>query len=200
MHRILWTLEFILAALGVAWLGLFTYTGAATIPLLLWDAVAIAYMCSGWLLMRRGLNLYNENDPREYVGPRWYTNVFALIVSCSGLAGGLLMVLNRDDTRGWTVQAIAAATIILSWLLLHTTFAQIYARENSVDGGLEFPKCPSPQFTEYLYTAVTLGTSFAVSDTSVTTTPMRRRVIAHSVISFFFNAVLIAIAIDWVKS
>ncbi len=102
--------------------------------------------------------------------------------------------------RRCVVQALAAAAILLSWLLLHTAFAQIYAREHAGEGGLDYPNCPVPQLTEFLYFATTIGTSFAVSDVTVTTRSMRRRVLVHSIVSFSFNAALIAIAIDWIKS
>jgi uncharacterized membrane protein len=38
------------------------------------------------------------------------------------------------------------------------------------------------------------------SDTDVLTTPMRRAVIWHSVVSFFFNTILIAMAVNAVVS
>lgn len=59
MHGLLSTLEFILAVLGVGWLIVFAFTGAATIPMLFWDVVAIAYLVRGWQLMRRGLHSDN---------------------------------------------------------------------------------------------------------------------------------------------
>ncbi|WP_458688897.1 DUF1345 domain-containing protein [Nocardia tengchongensis] len=37
------------------------------------------------------------------------------------------------------------------------------------------PELPQPQFSEFLYFATTIGTSFAVSDVTVTTRLMRRR-------------------------
>ena len=116
-----------------------------------------------------------------------------------GLAGGLVVGIS-DSTAGTATRGLAAAAIVLSWLLLHTAFAQIYAREYASEGGLDFPSCADPQLTEFLYFATTIGTSFAVSDVAVTTRAMRRRVVMHSLVSFFFNAALIAIAIDWIKS
>ncbi|WP_432758695.1 DUF1345 domain-containing protein [Streptomyces lydicamycinicus] len=53
--------------------------------------------------------------------------------------------------------------------------------------------------TEFVYFFFTIGTSFAVSDVTVTNTSTRCRVATYSVFSFFFNATVIAIAIDWLK-
>ena len=64
-----------------------------------------------------------------------------------------------------------------------------------VDGGLEFPRCAAPTATDFLYFSFTLGTSFAVSDVNVTAQTMRWHVMVHSVLSFFYNAIVLAVAI-----
>ncbi|AHH16296.1 putative membrane protein [Nocardia nova SH22a] len=201
MRKILWGLESVLAVLGITWLVLFLRAGHIAVPLLLWNLTAVVYMIAGWLVMRRELLSGARTGLPELIGPRWYTQFFAVLVSILGLAGGLIIAASRGNANADTiVQGLAAATIVLAWLLLHTAFAQIYAREHTSDSGLDFPNCPDPQLTEFLYFATTIGTSFAVSDVTVTTRSMRQRVVIHSIVSFFFNAALIAIAIDWIKS
>ncbi|SEB67538.1 DUF1345 domain-containing protein [Rhodococcus koreensis] len=201
MRKALWVLESVLAVLGVTWLVLFLRAGQVALPLLAWNTAAVAYMIAGWVVIRRELPTESSEDMPELVGPRWYTQFFAVLINCIGLAGGLIVSANRNDVNAdAVVQALAAAAILLSWLLLHTAFAQIYAREHAGEGGLDYPNCPVPQLTEFLYFATTIGTSFAVSDVTVTTRSMRRRVLVHSIVSFSFNAALIAIAIDWIKS
>ncbi|MEU1208542.1 DUF1345 domain-containing protein [Nocardia sp. NPDC005825] len=201
MRTLLWVLELVLTILGVGWLVQFVRTGHGAIPLLGWNVAAAAYMATAWVAMGRELTPAPADDMSEAIAPRWYTQFLAVLVSCIGLAAGLIVSANRDEVRGDPfLPGLAVVTILLSWLLLHSAFAQIYAREHTVDGGLDFPNCPHPQFTEYLYFAATIGTSFAVSDVTVTSRSMRRRVMTHSIVSFFFNAALIAIAIDWLKS
>ena len=151
-HKLLWTMELTLAVLGVAWLVLFLRSGQAVGLLLAWDVVAVAYMITGWLAMRHELPARRPEDLRELVGPRWYTQLFALVVSCAGLAAGLMVIVNRGSGGA---AAVAAGTILLSWLLLHSAFAQIYAREYVGERGLEFPGCPAPQATESVYFAIT---------------------------------------------
>src|SRR5262249_12612492 len=151
----------------------------------------------GWMFLRRSIP---DAHTKEIVGPRWYTAVFALVASCSGLAGGLLILALKETNDDPLAQAVAALTVLMSWILLHTAFARLYARAFFASGGLRFPECELPELAEFVYFAFTIGTSFATSDVSVISSTMRRRVTAHSVLSFFFNAGVVAIAIDWIKS
>ncbi len=191
-------LETILTLLGLVWLGAVLVFGRAAVPLLIaWNVAAVAYVAAGWLLLRRRIP-DDEEDP-ELLAPRWQTTLFAAVVSGSGLVGGLVMIATRGSEPEPYVQPVAAATVLLSWLLLHTAFAQIYARDYFTTGGLQFPDCERPRLTEFVYFAITIGTSFAVSDVTVTRGSTRRLVIVHSVLSFFFNAAVVAIALDWIK-
>lgn len=60
---------------------------------------------------------------------------------------------------------------------------------------LEFPHEAHPTTVDFFYFSFTLGTSFAVSDVTVTTPSMRWHVMMHSVLSFFYNAVVLALAV-----
>ena len=62
-------------------------------------------------------------------------------------------------------------------------------------GGLDFPRREYPGPDDFMYFAFTLGTSFAVSDVSVTAPSLRWHVMVHSVLSFFYNAIVVALAI-----
>ncbi|WP_253194276.1 DUF1345 domain-containing protein [Gordonia sp. i37] len=199
--RALSLLEMTLAVLGLIWLAYLINLDTPIGLIVAWDLFAMAYLATGWVRLRNAIPLFHDDDIPQIFGPRWHANVFALIVSCTGLAGGVLIVVRHNEDDGFSfVKGAAALTILLSWLLLHVACAQIYARASGVDGGLDFPDCPEPGIVEYVYFSVTIGTSFAVSDVTITSTAMRRRVITHSIVSFFFNAIVIAIAIDWIKS
>lgn len=193
-------LETVLTLLGLAWLAAVLVFGSSAVPLLVvWNLAAVAYVIAGWFLLRRRIPA-GEDDADLMAAPRWQTTLFAVVVSGSGLVGGLLMIATRGDEPDPALQPVAAATVLLSWLLLHTAFAQIYARDYFTAGGLHFPDCERPQLTEFVYFSITIGTSFAVSDVTVTRRSTRRLVIVHSVLSFFFNAAVVAIALDWIKS
>ena len=67
--------------------------------------------------------------------------------------------------------AMVAATLAVSWFLTHMVFALRYAHEfytrtadsPFLDGGLEFPREPNPDYWDFFYFAAALGMTFQVS-------------------------------------
>jgi uncharacterized membrane protein len=96
--------------------------------------------------------------------------------------------------------ALAFGTILLSWTFVHVLFAAHYAHEHWLRGeGIEFPGNDKPDFLEFLYFGFTIGMTFQVSDASTQTSPMRRLVLVHGLVSFLFNAVILAAAVNLVS-
>jgi uncharacterized membrane protein len=97
----------------------------------------------------------------------------------------------------------AAATIVLSWLFAHTAFAIHYAHDYYTDQarkkaqGLLFPGDErDPDYWDFLYFSFVVGMTCQVSDVQVATRPWRRLVLAHGVLSFLFNTVVLALSIN----
>ncbi len=63
-------------------------------------------------------------------------------------------------------------------------------------GGLAFPETETPSAWDFLYMSFVVGMTAQVSDVVTTATPMRRMVLAHSVASFFYNTVILALAVN----
>jgi uncharacterized membrane protein len=102
--------------------------------------------------------------------------------------------------------ALAGATILLSWIFAHTAFAVHYAHDFYADRsahlppGLMFPADPGdpgePDYWDFLYFSFVVGMTCQVSDVQVATQPWRRLVLAHGVIAFMFNTVVLALSIN----
>lgn len=97
--------------------------------------------------------------------------------------------------------ALAVATIALSWGFTHTIFALHYAHEYYIenryqDGGLAFPGKEAPDYWDFVYFSLVIGMTSQVSDVAVTAKGLRRLVAIHGVISFFFNAALLALTVN----
>ncbi len=92
----------------------------------------------------------------------------------------------------------------LGWLALQVVMAFHYADVHYFDdpdcqddeGDLEFPGKGDPGPWEFLYYSFVVGMTCQVSDVNVLTTSMRRLTLFHGVVSFFFNTVFIAMAVN----
>lgn len=61
---------------------------------------------------------------------------------------------------------------------------------------MSFPGTPAPDFSDFIYYAFVVGMTAQVSDVQVTSRRMRRLTLGHGVLSFLFNTVLLALAVN----
>ena len=129
----------------------------------------------------------------------------AMVTGLSVLASGaslLIVVLQLagGGDRGVMGGLLAILAILLSWYYVHLLFAQDYAHEYWMEeAGLVFPGGDgTPEFSEFLYFAFTVGMTFQVSDVTTNTPRMRRFVLLHGLVAFAFNAVILAAAVNMV--
>ena len=102
--------------------------------------------------------------------------------------------------------SLGIATILLSWIFMHTMFALHYAHEfygQGADdrmGGLVFPGNEDPDYWDFLYYSMVVAMTAQVSDVQITSKTIRRLTTLHGAISFFFNATVLALAVNIVSS
>lgn len=111
------------------------------------------------------------------------------------------MELRASKGGGWIEIALAAFTLLLSWLFLNTIFALHYAREFYGDSGgkcagLDFPGTHEPDYWDFVYFAFVIGMTFQVSDVQISEREIRHVAIAHALIAFFFNVIIIALSVN----
>jgi uncharacterized membrane protein len=96
--------------------------------------------------------------------------------------------------------ALAALTLVNSWILVPTMFTTHYAdlfySAKEDDRPLHFPETPMPVFWDFAYFSFTIAAACQTSDVSITNAGVRKAVIAHTVISFLFNASILGFAIN----
>jgi uncharacterized membrane protein len=101
---------------------------------------------------------------------------------------------------------MAVATILLSWLFVHTMFSLHYAHEyygaggDQKTGGLRFPRDEKPDYRDFLYFSLVIGMTSQVSDVAIESKVIRRVAAVHGVLSFFFNLVVLALTVNMVSS
>lgn len=123
---------------------------------------------------------------------------FIVFVSLAGLAAatGLLPSTDNPEAPGnELLRTLSAIAVIEAWLLLQMAYGLHYAyRYYRNAGGLVFPGGEDPDLLDFMYFSFTFGTAFATSDVQVTSRPIRRAVLGHTILSFFYNAAILAIA------
>jgi uncharacterized membrane protein len=177
------------------------YVVTGSLPaLIIWESIAAVYLIAGFLLCRPKSVTSKESGRSGVLDTLSW--VLPLAASLVGISSAVHVLVVRGlkepaQSEGVVLAVAASVAIIISWHLLHTGFAQIY--ETSLawrpeEPGLTFPSKPGPTFADFLYFSFTIGTSFATSDITVNTSRMRWMVLVHSVISFFYNALVVAVA------
>jgi uncharacterized membrane protein len=114
------------------------------------------------------------------------------------LAVGLLLT---GGTGSKDLQAaISVAAIGLGWAAVHTVFTTRYAHlyYSGQTGGIDYNQDEPPRYSDFAYLAFTIGMTFQVSDTDLTTTAIRATALRHALLSFLFGAVIIASTINLV--
>jgi len=94
---------------------------------------------------------------------------------------------------------LAVVTIVLSWAMIHTTFALHYAHDyyrGKDAGGLAFPGDDKPDYWDFVYFSFVIGMTAQVSDVGITDKVIRRTATAHGVVSFIFNTALVALMVN----
>ena len=119
-----------------------------------------------------------------------------LLGSAKGLAGG-------EASR---YIALAALTIVSSWLLVHTVLALHYthvcyhiaeeSREKPPNVGVVFPNEPQPDFLDFAYFSFVIGMTCQVSDVQITSRRIRRIALLHGLLSFGFNTVILVLSLN----
>jgi uncharacterized membrane protein len=93
--------------------------------------------------------------------------------------------------------ALAVGSVALAWTSVHTVHVLRYARlyYSEPEGGVDFGG-QAPDYTDFAYLALTIGMTFQVSDTALSTKRVRRVALHHALLSYLFGAVIVAIMVN----
>ncbi|VTR78804.1 DUF1345 domain-containing protein [Cellulomonas hominis] len=153
----------------------------------------------GWHRDAHGTKQLAEDEARTRV-----TDTFVLAASVASLVAvaEALVRSSSGDTVGVLTVVLGVLVVILSWALVNTVFALKYARlyYSGGDGGISFGQQEPPAYSDFAYLAFTVGMSFAVPDTQIETTPIRKVGLGHALLSYLFGTVVIAVAVNLVTN
>jgi uncharacterized membrane protein len=172
-----------------------------TIPMLAWDASALTWVTSVWWRIGR-LDAVATSVHATYEDPRRAT-ADALLLSASviSLVAVVLGVIKAGSTHGDEKAVLVGAgllTIVVSWAVVHTLFTLRYAAlyYTGPDGGVDFNEDDRPNYADFAYLAFTIGMTYQVSDTNLTSKEIRHTALRHALLSYLFGTVIIAATIN----
>ena len=133
------------------------------------------------------------------------TEVIVLAAGVALLAAVGLALVRAGNATGATkayLIALGLVSVALSWGLVHTVFTLRYARTfySQPVGGIDFNEDDPPTYLDFAYLALTIGMTFQVSDTNLTSKTIRRIALSHALLSYLFGAVIVALVINVVSS
>ncbi|MGY1805594.1 DUF1345 domain-containing protein [Blastococcus sp. SYSU D00922] len=170
---------------------------------------------AGWTLAAGGLLfwVWRISWPRDAAGTKRLaeeegrtrvTDTAVLGAAVASLAAVVVALVRSSsgDAVGVATVVLGVLVVILSWALVNTVFALKFARHyySGGDGGIDFGQEEPPAYSDFAYLAFTLGMSFAVPDTQVEETSIRKVALGHALLSYLFGTVVIAVAVNLVTN
>ena len=205
--RILRARPHLFSGAGLALIGFFALTAVHPIALravLAWDAGSLLFLALTAISFLRSQDHDISYEAGRQQEAEW--SVFALTIIGAVMSFAAIVLFARPGHKadqGFYV-AFVVATLALSWLTTHVTFAYRYAHEyyshdlggSGPDRGIDFPKDDKPDYLDFIYFSFVLGMTFQVSDCNVTSKKLRRLATVQGMIGFLFNTVILALSVN----
>ena len=133
----------------------------------------------------------------KYVAAMGGAARLASVTSLIGVGLSLVEASDKEVVARATITAIASLSVILSWATVHTVFTLRYARLYwTGERGIDFNDDRLPTYGDFAYFAFTIGMTYQVSDTSISSRPIRRTALHHAYMSYLFGTVVVAMTIN----
>jgi uncharacterized membrane protein len=187
----------------------FWLTRPVAAVLLGWAAAAIVYLLWVWAAVRHLDAAQAKRLAAKEALSGSTRDLVVLVAGTASLAAvGLALFGAGQATGGMKAYliAIGVLSVGLSWAVVHTVFTLRYARAYysppvPVKGpAVDFNEDDPPTYLDFAYLAFTIGMTFQVSDTNITTKPVRMIALRHALLSYLFGAVILAVSINLVAS
>jgi uncharacterized membrane protein len=204
------TLVGVAAAVGSGLLLGWTFAGSIG-----FDVAAVLFLVWTWVAVGRmdaeetALHATREDPTRRM------TRAIVLAACVASLGGvGVLLVRAAADEgsqRAW-VAALGVGSVAVSWFVVHGLFTLHYAElyyggdgdphapGAGKAGGIDFGLDTAPTYGDFAYLAFTVGMTYRLSDTPLTTRALRASVLRHALLSYLFGALIVGASVNFVVS
>lgn len=166
-----------------------------------WDAMAVVLLVWTWHEIwpadAQATSRWAANEDNSH-GPALVVMTTASSVSLVGMAFGLAKSRHVHQPWAALLTVSSVLNVVLAWFVVHTMYTLRYAHlyYRDPEGGIDFNTDESPDYHDFAYFAFTVGMSFAVSDTNVQGSKVRRTVTRHALVSYLFGAIIVGTTIN----
>jgi len=169
-------------------------------PLIGWDVAALVIFCVIALDMRGA-----DSERTGVVARRDDMNHSlsdAIVLTASLASVGAVVYLFASKDPSVLHIGFGLVSIVISWGTVHMLYALRYAAMyySDPEGGIDFNSKDQPRFSDFMYLAYTLGMTYQVADTDLTTSTFRKVILEHAALSFVFGTAIIATTINFIAS
>lgn len=185
------------------WLWLPSGWAPPTRALAAWNLALWPYLASmAWLMLRSPPAVVRAIAGQEDAS----SPMLVAVMSAAALASLVGIVAELAHARDGGLGALLAfglplVTVGGSWLLLGAVYtfhyAHLYYLAPAGQRPLKFPEgLEQPSYLDFLYFSFTISAAAQTSDVTVMSSAMRATVLAHTVLSFFFNVAILGLSIN----
>ena len=175
--------------------------------IILWDVFAFTYLVSSWIILFNRSPEQIRHVAKKEDGSTAFVFTVILVSSFASMITVLILIVSKKMSQNAEVYSllVTVASVLLSWLMVHTTFtfhyAHLYYDDQANDAsrhaeGLDFPYEKKPNYLDFAYFSFVLGMTFQVSDVQITSGKLRRVALFHGLLSFALNTFVVAFTIN----
>ncbi|MET4781391.1 DUF1345 domain-containing protein [Glaciihabitans sp. UYNi722] len=169
-------------------------------PTVGWCFASLVYSAWVWISIGRENPEQTAAHASREEPARGVADLMVLLLSIASLFSVGFVLVNAAHAPGaqkGILAGLALVSVALSWILLHTLFTLRYARlYYTAEKGIDFNQPDPPQYTDFAYLSFTLGMTFQVSDTNITSHRIRVTALRHALLSFVFGSVILASTVN----
>ena len=178
--------------------------------IVMWCIFSFVYLLLSWfILFNRNIEQLTK-QAKSQDGSEIFVFILILVSAFASLATVMVLIISGHASKEDSYVIIASAfSILLSWMMVHSTYtfhyAHLYYNDDQDDskkraGGLNFPGSTEPGYLDFAYFSFVIGMTFQVSDVEITSPALRRKALAHGLISFVLNTFVVALTINLIGS
>jgi uncharacterized membrane protein len=192
----------VMGAVGVAVTGILIALGQADIAAIAgWAAACVVYLIWIWATIGGMDARTTESHAHREDPTRSISDVLLILAGTASLVVIVLVLVLSNGAAGVerdVLSGVAILSVVLSWFLIHTLYTLRYAvlYYSGTRGGISFNQDELPRYGDFAYLAFTLGMTFQVSDTNISSSTIRMAVLRHSLLSYLFGAVILATLVN----